>query len=124
MKFNRPTKTGRRFPDWLNELRNQSGVYIIRRRDDRKVLYIGESHSGRLATTIKRHFWTWDDAPERPHFTYDPEDVEIAVITTPPSAAREHQNRLIRKILPRDNTAAMPPEELDRRDITPDVVPF
>jgi len=44
------------FTDWLNALRNQSGAYIIRHRRTRRILYVGESHTGNLAKTLKRHF--------------------------------------------------------------------
>lgn len=93
-----------RFADWLNALRNQSGAYVIRSARTHEVLYVGESHSGRLATTIKRHFHTWRDEPERRHYTYSPAHVEVAVRTCPPDAAVGAQNNLIERLQPRDNT--------------------
>lgn len=47
------------FAQWLNDLRNQSGAYVIRNRTSGEILYVGESHTGRLAATIKRHFYDW-----------------------------------------------------------------
>lgn len=89
--------------DWLNSLRNLSGAYVIRANSG-GVLYVGESHTGRLADTIKRHFYTWKDSPERQHFTYAKGRVEIAVRVCPPPAAVSAQNNLIRRLKPRDNT--------------------
>ena len=91
------------FAEWLNELRNQSGAYIIRSRRTREIFYVGESHTGSLAKTIKRHFYPWRDDPERKHNTYDRHRVEIAVRLTPPPAAVGAQDNLIRRLEPRDN---------------------
>ena len=89
---------------WLLDLRRQSGAYVIRSRRTRQILYVGESHTGRLAKTIKRHFYRWKDSPERRHHTYRPGDVEIAVRLTPPAeAAIGAQNNLILRLDPRDN---------------------
>ncbi len=95
------------FLPWLNELRNQSGAYIIRQRtglfSGPRCLYVGESHTGNLAKTIKRHFYPWRDDAERRHNTYDRHRVEIAIRLTPPSSAVGAQDNLIRRLEPRDN---------------------
>lgn len=95
------------FADWLNALRNLSGVYVIRSCaglfSAPQCLYVGRSHSGRLAKTIKRHFYRWDDDGERVHQVYDRRDVEIAVRLTPPNAAPGAEANLIRRLEPRDN---------------------
>ncbi len=91
------------FAEWLNALRNQSGAYIIRRRRTHDVLYVGESHTGSLAKTLKRHFYPWRDDPERTHHTYDRRAVEVAVRLTPPPPAVGAQNNLIRRLAPSDN---------------------
>ena len=91
------------FVKWLNELRNQSGAYVIRSRRTREICYVGESHTGNLAKTIKRHLYPWRDDPERKHNTYDRRAVEIAVRLTPPPAAVGAQDNLIRRLDPRDN---------------------
>ena len=91
------------FADWLNALRNQSGAYIIRHRRTRAILYVGESHTGNLAKTLKRHFYAWRDDAERVHNTYDRHAVEVAVRLTPPPAAVGAQDNLIRRLEPRDN---------------------
>lgn len=89
---------------WLNDLGNQSGAYVIRNASTGAVLYVGESHTGRLADTIKRHFYKWDDTAERRHYTYQKGRVEIGVRLCPPGAAVSAQNNLIRRLNPRDNT--------------------
>lgn len=91
------------FLPWLNELRNRSGAYIIRHRHGRQCLYVGESHTGSLAKTIKRHFYPWRDDAERRHHTYDRHRVEVAVRVTPPPSAVGAQNNLIVRLNPRDN---------------------
>jgi hypothetical protein len=88
---------------WLHELRNRSGAYVIRARSSRRPLYVGESHTGQLAKTIKRHFYAWRDDPERRHHVYDRRSVEIAVRLTPPNTAVAAQDNLIRRLDPRDN---------------------
>ena len=79
--------SGKQFPEWLNKLRNLSGAYVIRSKRSHDVLYVGESHTGNLAKTIKRHFHRWSDDPIRDHFTADRDDVEIAIRLTPPGSA-------------------------------------
>jgi hypothetical protein len=92
------------FQPWLHELRNLSGAYVIRQRKGRRVLYVGESHSGILARVIKRHFYPWRDDPERQHITYNRREVEIAVRLTPPASAVGAQDNLIKRLEPRDNS--------------------
>jgi excinuclease UvrABC nuclease subunit len=91
------------FLPWVHELRKQSGAYVIRDARSRRVLYVGESHSGTLAKTLKRHFHAWRDDAERKHWTYDRRRIEVAIRATPPPAAIGAQNNLIRRLAPRDN---------------------
>lgn len=37
-----------------------SGVYAVRDRRSKRVLYVGESHSDRLKYTLTRKFQSWD----------------------------------------------------------------
>lgn len=126
LEYKSVSKNGKRFPAWLNELGNRSGAYVIRHRYTKEILYVGESHTGNITKTIKRHFWTWDDIPERRHFTYNPDAVEVAVRITPQKSARTAQDNLIRRLLPRDNTAAVPADVLSDREAPPviDLVSF
>jgi hypothetical protein len=91
------------FLPWLHELRNQSGAYVIRAAGNRRCLYVGESHTGSLAKTLKRHFYRWRDDPQRRHNTYDRRAVQVAIRLTPPPAAVGAQDNLIRRLAPRDN---------------------
>ena len=46
---------------WVRALKGKSGVYVIReqtRDDDAAIVYVGESHSGKLYETLTRHFQT------------------------------------------------------------------
>ena len=85
---------------WINALGRSSGAYVIRSRGGR-TLYVGESHTGRLAKTLKRHFYRWRG--KTAGNTYDPGSVEVAVRVCPPSAATTAQNNLINRLGPRDN---------------------
>lgn len=93
----------RRFAAWLNGLRHSSGAYIIRSKSTHEVLYVGESHTGRLADTVKRHFYKWEDGGGRNHFTASPGAVQVAVRVTPPTAAVGAQNNLINRLSPKRN---------------------
>ncbi|MGE0402449.1 MAG: murein hydrolase activator EnvC [Kofleriaceae bacterium] len=48
---------GEAYPQWVRDLKDRSGVYIIRDIDSQEVLYVGSS-SGRLYDTLTRHFQT------------------------------------------------------------------
>lgn len=94
---------------WLRG-RRESGVYALIDRRSREVLYIGESHSGRLYDTITRHFRSWSiprgrDAQGRRFggTTYDRARIAIAYATTPAELAQETQYAEIQRLRPRDN---------------------
>lgn len=121
-----------RFAEWVRDLSDRSGVYLIRSDPARfadELLYIGESHSYHqpgqrrsyrgLYRTLTRHFHghQWSQGT-----TYDPTAVLVAVILTEPDQAREYQDMLIAAYQPRDNQIAtqmrleawgMSPEEAD-----------
>jgi hypothetical protein len=103
LNYRRPQDDTGKFAAWVNDLRNQSGAYVIRSIASKQTLYVGESHTGNLAKTIKRHFYAWPDASERPHHVYGLHKVEIAVRLTPPPSAAGAQNNLILRLEPRDN---------------------
>jgi len=97
------------FAQWLRDLRNQSGAYVIRSKDTREVFYVGESHTGNLYKTITRHFHKWQDtrgwfAEDFPHHNYSRHHVEVAIRRTPPKAAIGTQDNLIQRLGPRDNS--------------------
>lgn len=96
---------GAEFPAWVQELRGKSGVYIIRQAGgERRVLYVGESHTGRLKKTLLRHFQAWSGKTAGQ--TYGRGGCEVAVIVTAPGKAVEKQNELICRLNPSDNTNA------------------
>lgn len=91
---------------WLTDLRGNglNGVYLIRDTDDKRVLYVGESHSGRLFGVISRHLFAWC-GPESGR-RYDPLRIEIAVVAAdnPLADPVADQFAYIQKFRPRDNT--------------------
>lgn len=112
---------GERYPDWLQALRGASGVYVIRERDadgEPIVVYVGESHSGRLYETLTRHFQEWRRwkgfwkgqyaEGHDPGLTYPRDRVEVATRVMSGSAALDEEERLIRRLRPRDNLIGQP----------------
>jgi excinuclease UvrABC nuclease subunit len=103
----RPVKEGRAVADWVKALKNKSGVYLIRERGFMgNVLYAGESHSGRLYSTLLRHFQRWTGPTAGP--TFPVSKVEVAVIRTPAAKAIELQNAVIAEYRPKLNVAEKP----------------
>lgn len=94
------------WPAWIRDLDGKSGVYFIRSKESKKVLYIGESHTDRLKKTLLHHFQKWEGKTAGP--TYSRHDVELAALVTKKSRAVAVQNQFIRKMKPRDNTAENP----------------
>lgn len=117
-------RPGEDYPEWLRALRGQSGVYIIRerRRDgSTEIVYVGESHTGRLYETLTRHFQTWRrwkgwwrgqyGEGHDPGLTYDRSTAEVAVRVTAANDAIDEEARLIARLRPRDNLLGQPAEE-------------
>lgn len=96
-------RKGSRFPAWIDRARGKSGVYIIRAKGipAGEVLYIGESHTGKLYETMTRHVQRWQGDTAGP--SYPRESVWIAFRTCPPGRAVPWQNSLICALNPRDN---------------------
>jgi len=107
---------GEPYPDVVRDLEGASGAYVIRSAAaGRRVLYVGESHTGRLRKTLTRHFQGWKRSSGRtfwermygrgndPGTTYERSRVEVAVYTTHASAALDLELELIRRFRPRDN---------------------
>ena len=85
-----------------------SGVYAIIQGG--RVLYVGESHTGRLFDTITRHFRKWRIDPandakgrRRGGTTYKRGAVRVAWVVTEPDAAQTLQYAEIERLDPRDN---------------------
>lgn len=95
------------YPDWVRELNNQHGVYVIRCKRTKNTLYVGFSSSKRLYGTLTRHFqsvgeWYNVGGQEKP--TYHRQNVEVAVIKTKdPQQASELEQHYICELHPKDN---------------------
>ena len=94
----------------LAALRNErvSGVYAMLDRRSRAVLYVGESHSGRLYDTITRHFRKWKQRSDRPWgqtggVTFDRTRVPLAVVITSDADAIAVQFAEIQRLEPKLN---------------------
>lgn len=89
---------------------NLSGVYVILDAAKGDVLYVGESHTGRLYDTITRHFRKWKVDPNdgsgrrRGGTTYNRYNVLVAWMTCKNEDAQDEQYRIIDELKPRDNT--------------------
>lgn len=99
------------YAPWLVAIRHgrHSGIYAI--LEGRSVLYVGESHSGRLYDTITRHFREWridagNDAKHRRRggTTYDRRRVRVVYAITEPDTAQTLQYAEIERLRPRDNS--------------------
>jgi hypothetical protein len=103
---------GERYPEWVQALAGEAGVYIIRDAGTHETLYVGSSRS-QLYATLTRHFQSWRrwkgfwkgqyGEGHDPGLTYDRDAVEVAVRVTLPSAALDEELRLISRLKPRDN---------------------
>lgn len=131
--FNATAGPGHAYHPRLGALRDRraSGVYAIFDRETRRLLYIGESHTGRLYDTITRHFRAWEPENDpqgrrRGGTTYDRSAVRVAVQLTTADMAQATQYAAIIMLNPRDNqvdgTAAAAEAVLD--DIDPDDLPI
>ena len=132
---------------WVRQLRGAVGVYLIRDKATRQVLYIGESHRrdetwphktgrraaryGRLYWVLIRHFQTWSHRNWRPdgarQFTCDAAKVEVKVFLTEPETAQDFQYALIRKHDPEFNIVdghTIAGTWMERREREAEPVPF
>lgn len=88
---------------WFHAIDGKHGAYVIR-HDAGTVVYVGESHSGQLQRTLVRHFQRWHSATNH---AYDRQTHVVDVwVTTTPAEAVALQDRLIRRLKPRDNGPA------------------
>ncbi len=100
-------KEGNAVAEWVKESKGRSGVYIIRERGFLgDILYVGESHTGRLYTTLLRHFQQWTGPTAGPTFANS--DVEVAIVRTPADKALETQNAIIEEYEPKLNVIGKP----------------
>ena len=125
--------SGEPYPEWVRALDGKSGVYVIKeiqRDGTEELVYVGESHSGRLYDTLTRHLQTWrrhktfwrgqfGGQVHDPGLTYPRHRVLIAARVMSPARAIAEETRLIRKLRPRDNLLKQPEDAFPE-----EVVPF
>ena len=107
-----PTTGANGYHQHLVELRDYevSGVYAILEKRG-TVMYIGESHSGRLYDTITRHFRAWEIDPRQDSqgrrmggMMYDRKKTRVVYLITAPGEAQAVQYEEIQRLRPQDNT--------------------
>ncbi|HEU4731286.1 MAG TPA: hypothetical protein VFT22_25505 [Kofleriaceae bacterium] len=118
--------SGEPYPDWIRALDGKSGVYVIREIQgdgSTQIVYVGESHTGRLYDTLTRHFQQWRRSKKfwsgqyggqghDPGLTYPRHRVTVAARVLPPARALTEEARLISKLRPRDNLLGQPADEV------------
>lgn len=89
---------------WVRDLTGKSGCYLVKEKGILgSVIYIGESHTGRLKKTLLRHFQHWKGKTSGPTFTK--RGYVVAVVRTRPEIAKSTQDALIDEYRPALNTA-------------------
>lgn len=78
------------------------GVYLIRDRNTKEILYIGMSKSN-LAKTLYRHFQSWSNSWQYRVVYRDRIGYEVRVILTDEERVGYVESRLIRYFNPKDN---------------------
>lgn len=91
-------RKGEPWPSWVRDLASRSGVYLIKSKRSRRVVYVGESHTGKLYGTLTRHFQRWKG--QTAGHTFNRSGVLVAVLTSGPRAAQRLQSKLIEKHQP------------------------
>lgn len=94
---------------WIN------GAYAIRNASTVQMLYVGESHTGRLRHTITRHLQHWIDKGQHRE-AYHRADVKVAWY--PSENPLEHESWLIRRYIATDNTKGLPEASQEATDPT------
>jgi hypothetical protein len=125
LKYRSVGTVGAPYPEWVRALRGQSGVYVIRDRATREVVYVGESHTGNLYETLTRHLQQWNRWTKRswwpgqfapsdhdPGLTYQRDAVEVAARVLVEDDPIDEELRLIERLRPRDNVRGQPVEEV------------
>ncbi len=138
LRFSPVGAEGDDYPEWVRALNGQSGAYVIALQTshggDAPIVYVGESHSGRLYETLTRHFQRWErrkvfwegqyGREDSPGVTYPRALCLVAVVLAPgrdrrgrslSSPAEELQWKLIELLQPRDNRVGQV-DENEQRD--------
>lgn len=92
-------RPGEDYPQWVQALKGRSGVYAIRHRG--VLVYVGESHTGRIYETMTRHLQHWTLPSSH---AYNRGDCSVAVrVLSDPTEAPAVQAHYICELNPRDN---------------------
>jgi hypothetical protein len=91
------------FAAWVRELDGQSGAYALRDSESKEIVYVGESHSGRLRGTLTRHFQQWSGYQAGTLYSRDAVEVALFALGAPARQVIDAQATLIRELAPRDN---------------------
>jgi hypothetical protein len=94
---------GETWAQWVYALRGKTGSYAIRDGRSHQVLYVGESHTGRLFETLTRHMQQWNGYGSGVSYVNERRRIEVAVIERPSGEAENEQYELIARLEPRDN---------------------
>ena len=117
------------WPEWTRAYGISCGVYVIRDKGSKSVLYVGSSKS-RLYDTITRHFQQWKRTVKGrkkarysyeassygqhdPGLTYSRGHCEVAVYLTSCEKRLEEEADAIRRLKPRDNLVTDPSGTLE-----------
>jgi hypothetical protein len=106
LRWRSPVSTdGATLAAWLASLRSQglNGVYLIRDASTRELLYVGESHTGRLFETMTRHLYAWNGRGSGPSYHSPLVEMAVLVADTPLDDPVADQYELIQRLAPRDN---------------------
>lgn len=92
-----------RYAPWVRELAKRNGAYVIRDIETGEVLYVGESHSERLYSTLTRHFQSWTGYQAGTLYTRYRIEVAVAALDGTAREVIAKQKELIRALSPVDN---------------------
>lgn len=106
----------------LSALGDASGVYVFRDRDSGEVIYVGESHTGRLYRTMLHHFHDPKGKFERlgEWVHHAPTRLDYKVFLASPAAVPELEKDAIEHFQPRINKLLV----ADADEAPGDDVPF
>jgi hypothetical protein len=104
---------GKAFAAWVEELHGKSGCYAIKWDggwlDDGGVMYVGESHTGRLYETFTRHFQAWSGPQSG--VTWDRRSCEACVEVFEAGEVKAKQVEWIADLNPRENRYERPDDD-------------
>ena len=103
-KWFRPYKKGKTVLP--SKYYKKAGVYIIRSKQTKKLIYVGYS-ANNIKRTLYRHFQNWNDR-QQDRFVYDKNKYELKIYRTGSKTAARLEKYLIDKLKPRDNKLKYP----------------